>query len=45
LNEILHAVDLINSDYAAHSRAAREIAHEYFAAERVLGNLLEHAGL
>jgi hypothetical protein len=45
LDEILHAVELINSDYAAHSRAAREIANEYFSADRVLTNLLEHAGL
>jgi hypothetical protein len=45
LDQIVQAVDLINTDYAAHSHAAREIAHEYFAAERVLGNLLEHAGL
>ena len=45
LDEIVQAVDRINSDYPAHSRAAREIAHEYFAAERVLGNLLKHAGL
>jgi hypothetical protein len=43
LEEIVQAVDLINSDYAAHSEAAREIAREYFAAERVLSNLLEHA--
>ena len=45
LDEIIEAVDCINTDYATHSRAAREIAHEFFAAERVLGNLLEHAGL
>ena len=44
LEEIVAAVDLINGDYAAHSRAAREIAQEYFSAERVLTNLLEHAG-
>jgi hypothetical protein len=45
LEEIVQAVDRINTDYELHSRAAREIAHEYFAAERVLSNLLEHAGI
>jgi hypothetical protein len=45
LEEIIQAVDRINSDYAAHSRAARDIAQEYFAAERVLTNLLEQVGL
>jgi len=38
---LLGAIDAINSDYATHSRAAREIAVEYFGAERVLGALLE----
>ena len=32
----------INNDYGRHSRAARQLATEYFAAEKVLGNLLEH---
>ncbi|MEJ7590782.1 MAG: hypothetical protein WKF77_04485 [Planctomycetaceae bacterium] len=45
LEEIVQAVECINSDYAAHSRAAHEIAEEYFAAERVLTNLLEQVGL
>lgn len=45
LEEIVEAVDLINTDYPAHSRAAREIAQEYFAAERVLSNLIEHVGV
>jgi len=45
LEQIVEAVDRINSDYASHSRAAREIAQEYFAAERVLATLIEHAGL
>ena len=45
LEEIVHAVECINSDYAAHSQAAHEIAQEYFAAERVLTNLLEQVGL
>jgi hypothetical protein len=44
-DEALAAVDAIESDYAAHSRAAREIAAEYFAADRVIGKLLADAGL
>ncbi len=45
MDDILAAVDRIESDYAAHSRAARQIAEEYFAAEKVLGQLMEQAGL
>jgi len=45
MDDILAAVDAIESDYAGHSRAAREIAEEYFAAEKVLGRLMEQAGL
>lgn len=45
LEEIVHAIDLINTDYAAHSRAAREIAQEYFSAESVLSKLIENVGL
>lgn len=45
LDDVLAAVDAIESDYAAHSKAALEIAREYFAAERVLGSLMERVGL
>jgi len=45
IDDVLAAVDAIESDYAAHSRAALEIAREYFAAEKVLASLLERAGL
>lgn len=45
LDEIAEAVREINADYAAHSRAAREIAREYFEAEKVLTSLLERAGI
>jgi hypothetical protein len=44
-DDILKAVDAIESDYAGHCRAAREIAAEYFAAEKVVGSLMERAGL
>jgi len=45
MEDILVAVDAVESDYSGHSRAAREIAQEYFAAEKVLGKLMQQAGL
>ena len=45
LDDVLSAMDTIRSDYVRQSRAAREIASEYFAAEKVAGTLLEQAGL
>jgi hypothetical protein len=45
MEDILAAVDKIESDYEGNCRAAREIAAEYFAAEKVLGNLMSKAGL
>jgi hypothetical protein len=45
MEDILAAVDIIESDYEGSCRAAREIAEEYFAAEKVLASLLERAGL
>jgi hypothetical protein len=45
LDEIAEAVREINADYAAHCRAAYEIAHEYFEAEKVLASLLDRAGI
>jgi hypothetical protein len=44
-DDVLAAVDAIESDYAGNCRAAREIAAEYFRAERVVGSLMERAGL
>jgi hypothetical protein len=45
MDDILVAFDAVRSDYARHSRAAREIAQEYFRAETVLQRLLEDLGL
>lgn len=45
MEDILAAVDAIESDYAGHCRTAREIASEYFAAEKVVGKLLHDAGI
>jgi len=43
MDDILAAVDAVESDYEGHCRAAREIAAEYFAAANVLGKLLRDA--
>jgi hypothetical protein len=40
MENIVAALDAINSDYEKHSRAARAIAEEYFRAETVLAKLL-----
>jgi hypothetical protein len=45
MDDILAAVDAIESDYLGNCRAAREIAAQYFAAEKVVGSLMERAGL
>ncbi len=45
LDEILAAVDTIESDYEGSCKAALEVAQEYFAAEKVLGKLMSEAGL
>jgi hypothetical protein len=45
LGEIADAVKRINADYSRHSRGAREIAREFFEADKVLHSLLERAGV
>ena len=45
IEEIGEAVRAINADYAAHSRAAYEIAAEHFEATKVLASLLDRAGV
>jgi hypothetical protein len=37
------AIEAVNSDYERHRLAARRLAEEYFAAERVLPPLLDAA--
>ena len=44
-DEALAAIDVIAADYAGHSRAARELAGDCFAAERVIAPLLAETGL
>ena len=45
MEEVLRAIDCIESDYAGHCRAAREVAAEHFDATKVVGSLLQRAGL
>jgi hypothetical protein len=45
MEDILTAVDKIESDYERSCRAARDIAIEYFAADKVLNSLVEKVGL
>lgn len=45
LGEIADAVKMINADYRTHSRAARDLAHEVFSADKVLRSLLDRAGI
>ena len=44
-DEALAAIDTIAADYSGHSRAARELAGDCFAGERVLAQLLAETGL
>jgi hypothetical protein len=45
MDDVLAAVDAIEGDYPRHCRAAREVAAECFAAEKVVGSLMARAGL
>jgi len=45
MEEILAAVEAINSDYRRHCEAARAIAEEYFEARKVAARLLADLGL
>jgi hypothetical protein len=45
MDDILAAVDAIESDYDRHARAASEIADAYFGAETVVASLMSRAGL
>jgi hypothetical protein len=44
-DEAVEALDAINADYAAHCRAARRLAGQYFKAETVLGRMLQEIGV
>jgi hypothetical protein len=45
LEDIPAAIQAINSDYQKHSQAAKDIAAEYFDAEKVLRQVMSEAGL
>jgi hypothetical protein len=45
MEDILAAVETIERDYQGSCRAAREIAAEYFEAEKVVGSLMARAGV
>lgn len=44
-DDILQAIDAIESDYPAHCKAARELANEYLDAPKIVGSVLTRAGL
>jgi hypothetical protein len=43
--DILTAIETIEADYQGNCHAAQAIAAEYFAAEKVIGDLMQRAGL
>ena len=45
LEEAVEAIARVNAEYSHHSRRAREIAAEHFAADRVLSGMLREVGL
>jgi len=45
MDEALAAIEAVAQDSTRHAAAARQIAEEYFAAERVLGDVLRRIGL
>ena len=45
MDDVLAAVESINSDYEGHCRAAAELAREYFNYDVVLGRMLAEVGL
>jgi hypothetical protein len=44
-DEALAAIEAVNGDYERHRRAARALAEEHFASDRVLTKLLERLGV
>ena len=44
-HEALAAIEAVRADYAKHSRAARQIAEDYFDSSKVLGRMLDALGL
>lgn len=44
IDEVLEALDQLDTDYERHARAARAIAEQYFEADKVIGRMLDDAG-
>jgi hypothetical protein len=44
IDDALHGIETIRSNYARHARAARQVAESYFDSDRVLTALLETVG-
>ena len=44
MEDALSAIDTIEADYAGNCDAALQIANDYFAAEKVLGDLMNKSG-
>ena len=44
-DDVLAAIDALRADYRGHARAARAIAEEVFASDRVLTSLLQRVGV
>jgi hypothetical protein len=44
-DDAVAAIETIEADHARHCRAAEELAREYFEADKVVGSLMERAGL
>jgi hypothetical protein len=45
IDDVISAVETIESDYQTHSRAAREIAADYFDARKVVAGIMDQAGM
>jgi GT2 family glycosyltransferase len=45
MDELKASIETINGDYETHRRSARELAHEFFSHEVVLGKILRELGL
>jgi hypothetical protein len=45
LEDAVEALERVSRDYALHARAARDLARSFFDAPKLLGGILEEAGL
>jgi hypothetical protein len=43
IEEAVDAINMVNSDYREHCRAAREIANDHFNSSSILGDMLDYA--